>query len=73
MKCPSEKVMEWLEKAESTSETLLPIPRKVAELAASWGAAECREYMAAFIEPHSKELAASIRANWNPAWGNEPK
>lgn len=37
------------------------------------GTTECREFMAAFIEPQSKELAASIRANWNPAWGNDPK
>lgn len=36
------------------------------------GFADCREYMAKFVEPQSAEIAASIRANWNPDLGADP-
>jgi hypothetical protein len=36
------------------------------------GAQACREYMARFVEQGGdKATAASIRANWNPSWGND--
>src|SRR4051812_40519288 len=31
-----------------------------------------REYMARFVEPESPTIAASIRANWWPALGDDP-
>lgn len=37
------------------------------------GARECREMMARFVEAQGlHQIAASIRANWNPAWGDDP-
>lgn len=37
------------------------------------GAQACREMMARFVEQGGDaETAASIRANWNPAWGTDP-
>ena len=37
------------------------------------GAVECREMMARFVEGSGHpEIAASIRANWNPKWGEDP-
>lgn len=37
------------------------------------GAAACREMMARFVEQSGDATtAASIRANWNPAWGTDP-
>lgn len=37
------------------------------------GAAECRDMMARFVENQGlPDIAASIRANWNPAWGADP-
>jgi len=32
----------------------------------------CREYMAKFVEAQSPEIAASIRANWDPSLGAQP-
>lgn len=38
------------------------------------GAVECREMMARFVEAQGHpEIAVSIRANWNPAWGDDPR
>ena len=35
---------------------------------------ECREMMARFVEGAGDQvMASSIRANWNPAWGRDPK
>jgi hypothetical protein len=31
----------------------------------------CREYMARFVEAESPEIAASIRANWHPHFGED--
>ncbi|MDA8251634.1 MAG: hypothetical protein M0Z28_21030 [Rhodospirillales bacterium] len=37
------------------------------------GAQICREMMARFVEQGGNATtAASIRANWNPAWGDDP-
>lgn len=36
------------------------------------GAQAMREMLARFVEPQSKEIAASIRANWIPSWGDDP-
>ncbi|NVB81779.1 MAG: hypothetical protein HOV81_25515 [Kofleriaceae bacterium] len=37
------------------------------------GAQECREMMARFVEGQGlADIAASIRANWNPQWGADP-
>lgn len=37
------------------------------------GAQECREMLAAFVEQGGDPVtAASIRANWNPSWGEDP-
>lgn len=37
------------------------------------GAQECREMMARFVEHQGlTDIAASIRANWNPTWGKDP-
>ncbi len=37
------------------------------------GAQSCREMMARFVEQGGDPVtAASIRANWNPAWGKDP-
>jgi len=37
------------------------------------GAQMCREMMARFVEQGGgATTAASIRANWNPTWGNDP-
>jgi hypothetical protein len=38
-----------------------------------WGARACREMMARFVEQGGNTAtAASIRANWHPAWGTDP-
>ena len=38
------------------------------------GAQECREMMARFVEQAGDPVtAASIRANWHPQWGSDPK
>ena len=40
------------------------------------GAQNCREMMARFVEQGGTEternIAASIRANWHPGWGDDP-
>ena len=37
------------------------------------GARACREMIARFVEQGGETaLAESIRANWNPGWGNDP-
>jgi hypothetical protein len=37
------------------------------------GVQACREMMARFVEQGGDAVtAASIRANWNPAWGEDP-
>lgn len=37
------------------------------------GAQLCREMMASFVGHQGlTDIAASIRANWNPAWGADP-
>jgi hypothetical protein len=37
------------------------------------GARACREMMARFVEQGGDAATAqSIRANWNPAWGDDP-
>ncbi len=37
------------------------------------GAQACREMLARFIEQGGDAVtAASVRANWNPAWGKDP-
>lgn len=44
-----------------------------AEDAFNQGAAACREMMARFVEEGGHpEIAASIRANWHPGWGEDP-
>jgi len=44
-----------------------------AEEAFVQGAQACREMMARFVEQGGDPVTAqSIRANWNPAWGNDP-
>ena len=43
-----------------------------AEEAFVLGAQACREMMARFVESESKAIAASIRANWHPSWGEDP-
>jgi hypothetical protein len=49
---------------------------RVEEIAAAClrkGAQVCREMMARFVEQGGdKTTAASVRANWNPAWGEDP-
>lgn len=36
------------------------------------GAQACREMMARFVASENENTAASIRANWNPSWGEDP-
>lgn len=37
------------------------------------GAQACREMLARFVEQGGDAaIAASIRANWHPGWGNDP-
>lgn len=37
------------------------------------GAQECREMLACFVEQGGDAItAASIRANWDPSWGEDP-
>lgn len=36
------------------------------------GLLACREYMASFVESENPTIAASIRANWWPALGDDP-
>ena len=37
------------------------------------GARACREMMARFVEQGGdRNIAISIRANWNPSWGKDP-
>lgn len=37
------------------------------------GAQACREMMARFVEQGGDPvIAASVRANWHPAWGQDP-
>lgn len=36
------------------------------------GLLACREYMASFVESENPAIAASIRANWWPALGDDP-
>ena len=44
-----------------------------AEEAFRFGAQACREMLARFIEQGGdRQTAASIRANWHPAWGKDP-
>ena len=43
------------------------------QMACRRGAAACREMMARFVERGGDAVTAgSIRANWNPSWGEDP-
>lgn len=50
-----------------------PITEDRVQEAFVYGAQACREMMARFIEQGGDHTtAASIRANWVPAWGDDP-
>lgn len=49
------------------------VTEEVAEEKFIEGAQACREMMARFVEQEGHhDIAASIRANWNPDWGKDP-
>jgi len=55
----------------------LATERAMRKMERQWGVREgaraCREMMARFVEQGGDHvIAASIRANWNPEWGDDP-
>lgn len=48
------------------------VTEEVCEDAFRHGAQACREMMARFLQDVEPEIAASIRANWSPSWGDDP-
>jgi hypothetical protein len=65
----------WNEDQSSAPDGYITVEESDERLQAAFaeGAQACREMMARFIEQGGDAVAAmSIRANWNPAWGQDP-